>query len=107
MSSPFSIPGWNISEIKNSNGTRESVGQKQKNVSKKARTFSKILLKSLIILPFFGFTVLFITNKQTAIKNYVTDFASNINLSDKNSISSTENNNVVNKEFKNVNRTET
>lgn len=35
MSSPFSIPDWNISEIKNSNGTRESVGQKQKNVSKK------------------------------------------------------------------------
>lgn len=107
MSSPFSIPGWNISEIKNSNGTRESVGQKQKNVSKKARTFSKILLKSLIILPFFGFTVLFITNKQTAIKNYVTDFASNINLSDKNSISSTENDNVVNKEVTTVNRTET
>lgn len=107
MSSPFSIPGWNISELKNPNGTRESVGQKQKNVSKKAKTFSKILLKSLIILPFFGFTVLFITNKQTAIKNYVTNFASNITLSDKSPTIKTENNNVVNKEVITVNKTET
>lgn len=105
MSSPFSIPGWNISEIKNPNGTCESIGHKQKNVSRKSKRFFKTLLKSIIILPLFAFTVLFITNKRTAINNYVTDFASNINSSDKNSISSTENNNVVNKEVITVNKT--
>ncbi len=105
MSSPFSIPGWNISEIKNPNGTCESIGHKQKNVSRNSKRFFKTLLKSIIILPLFAFTVLFITNKRTAINNYVTDFASNINSSDKNSISSTENNNVVNKEVITVNKT--
>ena len=101
MSSPFSIPGWNISEIKNPNGTREFIGYKQKNVSKKLKTFSKILLKTLSILPLLTFTVLFITNKQTYIKNYITTIANSINSSNKNTTITTEN---VNKEVITVNK---
>lgn len=64
----FSIPGWNISEIKNPNGIWELIGQKQKNILKKPKTFSKVLLKTLIMLLLLAFSTLFITNKQPTIK---------------------------------------
>lgn len=105
MSSPFSIPGWNISEIKNPNGTREYIGYKQKNISKKSKSFFKTLLRTLIFLPLLIFTILFITNKQTYIEKYITTIANNINSSNKNTTITTENNNVVNKEVKTVNKT--
>ena len=105
--SPFSIPGWNISEIKNPNGTREYIGYKQKNISKKSKPFFKTLLRILIFLPLLTFTVLFITNKQTYIKNYISTIANNINSSNKNTTITTENINIVNKEVLTVNKTVT
>ena len=103
MSSPFSIPGWNISEIKNPNGTCESIGHKQKNVSKKSK--SKFLIKVLLIIPLLAFIYIFISNKQLLIKNYITHFASNIASSDKSLIGSNENKKVVNKELITANKT--
>ena len=101
--SPFSIPGWNISEIKkNPNGTFESICYKQKNISKKPKSISKFLLKALLILPLFAFVI---ANKQTNIRNYVMSFANNITSSDKDSIISRENNNVKNKGLITVNKT--
>jgi len=100
----FSIPGWNISEIKNPNGIRELIGQKQKNILKKPKTFSKILLKTLIMLPLLAFSTLFITNKQPTIKRYFTNFASNI-ISNETSTTSTETKRFVNKDVVTVDKT--
>lgn len=105
MSSPFSIPGWNISEIKNPNGTREAICHKQKNVSGKSKSFFRALLKTLIILPLLTFTVIFITNKHTLIKNYFSTFANNINSFNKHTTITAENNNIANKEVITVNKT--
>lgn len=95
--SPFSIPGWNISEIKNPNGTRELIGQKQKNVSKNPKSFFKVLLKTVIIFPLLVSPVLFILSKQSNIKDYFMTFASNTVSSKKSTPQLNENNNVVNK----------
>lgn len=100
----FSIPGWNISEIKNPNGIWELIGQKQKNILKKPKTFSKVLLKTLIMLPLLVFSTLFITNKQPTIKRYFTNFASNI-ISNETSTTSTESNRFVNKDVVTVYKT--
>lgn len=103
MSSPFSIPGWDIKEMKNPNGTCESIGYKHKNISKKPK--SKFLIKVLLIIPLLAFIYIFISNKQTRINNYVTHFASNIASSDKNLICLNENKKVVNKELITVHKT--
>ena len=96
MNNPFSIPGWNVTEIKNPNGTRELFGYKQKNTLKDTNTFFKVLLKVLLILLLLAFIVLVITNKQSHIKNYVTNVASNFISPSKSSSIETKNRNFIN-----------
>lgn len=105
MNNPFSIPGWNVTEIKNPNGTRELFGYKQKNTLKDTNTFFKVLLKVLLILLLLAFIVLVITNKQSHIKNYVTNVASNFISPSKSSSIETKNRNFINEKNITINKT--